>query len=115
MNNREKYPNAQIKGGNSGFYISLDTTNNLTTYLVRGKPSGGSCLGGWHPTEESAKKALEEFMNKETELEKLRRMLLENLTIRLTEKFNNSGEGIEAKIFFDDLEITSDYIITKTW
>ena len=50
-----------------------------------------------------------------TESEKLCEMLKEHLTIRLSEKRDYGGEGIEVEIWFDNEKLCSDYIFTKSW
>lgn len=50
-----------------------------------------------------------------TESEKLCKLLKENLTVRVYEKLNNSGQGIEVEIWFDSEKLCSDYIINKPW
>jgi len=47
--------------------------------------------------------------------DELRKLLKENLTIRLFEKRDYGGEGIEVEIWFDNEKLCSDYIFTKTW
>lgn len=73
MTNKEKYPNAEIKGPSTwGYYIVLSHSDNPirgdTIYLVKNKPSIGNCRDGWHKTYEQAKTALNNFMNETPEI-----------------------------------------------
>jgi hypothetical protein len=47
--------------------------------------------------------------------EQLFELLKENLSIRLSEKRDYGGEGIEVQLWFDNEKLCSDYIFTKTW
>lgn len=70
MTNKEKYPNAEIKGPCAfGYYIVLDNDNpSKTTYLVNNAPSIKNCTNGWHSTREQAESALNNFMNETPEI-----------------------------------------------
>lgn len=70
MTNKEKYPNAEIKGPSIwGYYIVLDNDKpHKTTYLVNNAPSINNCIDGWHPTREQAESALDNFMNETSEI-----------------------------------------------
>jgi len=70
MTNKEKYPNAEIKGpGAFGYYIVLDNDNpSKTTYLVNNAPSIKNCTNGWHSTRQQAESALNNFMNETPEI-----------------------------------------------
>lgn len=47
--------------------------------------------------------------------EEFQKMLKEHLTIRLSEKRNYGGKGIEVELLFDYKKICSDYVFLETW
>lgn len=42
-------------------------------------------------------------------------LLKENLTVRLSDKRDYGGKGIQIELWFDNEKICSDYILTSTW
>jgi hypothetical protein len=42
-------------------------------------------------------------------------LLKENLTLRLSEKYDYGGKGIEVQLWFDNEKLCSDYVFTSTW
>jgi hypothetical protein len=115
MTNKEKYPNAEVRNLDDEYYVSLD---GISHYLVGGKPNK-DCTKGWFKTQKEAQTALDNFMNGPktdmSESEKLCKMLKDHLSIRVSEKRDYGGKGIEVKILFDNVEITSDYVFLQTW
>ncbi len=108
MTNKEKYPNAEIKGPSTwGYYIVLNGDDPYNaTYLVKNAPSINNCANGWHPTREQAETALNNFMNEthktpEITLKEIKRQLEEAKKLVGQKIKNLYSGGIETcqKVF----------------